>query len=644
MNVSQHHGWDPITQADDVIETALLDANVPALMAALVHVTGDIGILDGDIHPDTDNPLDFQCGITPELQAIARSKALQALRNYRDGGCQLPLAPTPDTLGKMLHFVIGQPLSEEYVEFLSEELAIENHDPYGVPELGEIPETKRKGFHVVVIGAGMSGILSAYRLKQTGIPFTVIEKSAAVGGTWWDNVYPECRVDTPSHTYAYTFVPNEWPQYFSARPVLQTYFETCVTNFGVREHIRLGCEVERAVFDESTGKWSVEMMNREGGRETLEADAVITAVGQLNTPQLPAIRGLESFTGPAFHSARWDTSAHLEGKRVAIIGTGASAMQLMPEVAKKAAEVLLFQRNPPWIRPTDNYRDDVSPGEHWLIKHVPFYAKWYRFLMFWLVAEDMITAVRKDPEWEHQDRSVSPSNDTWRQLLTDSIEEVLSDRPDLMASAVPRYPPGAKRMLVDDGTWYAALKRDNVNVITDPIEAVTPAGLTTRNAVRHDVDVIIYATGFRANRFLWPMQIVGRGGTDLREHWGDEPRAHLGITIPGFSNLFCIYGPNTNLVVNGSAMFFSECAVRYILGCFNLMLEHGHSTLECKQDVHDSYNEAIDEGNRQMAWGAHPVMSWYKNASGRVTQNWPFTLREYWAVTRKPRAADYHLG
>ena len=482
MNVNQPDGWDLITEADHVIETALLDANVPALMAALVHVTGDVRILDGDIHPDTDNPLDFQCGLTTEQQATARAKALQALRNFRDQGCQLPPAPSPETLGKMLHFVIGQPLSEEYVEFLSAELAIENHDPYGVPELSEIPESKRKGFHVVVIGAGMSGILSAYRLKQAGIRFTVIEKSSEVGGTWWDNVYPECRVDTPSHAYAYTFVPNKWPQYFSPRPVLQAYFDTCVTNFGVRGDIRLECEVERAVFHETTGKWSIDVVNRDGGRETLEANAVITAVGQLNLPKLPDIRGLDSFEGLSFHSARWDTGVDLEGKRVAIIGTGASAMQLMPEVAKSAAQVLLLQRNAPWIRPTDNYRDDVSPGEHWLIKHVPFYAKWYRFLMFWLVAEDMISAVKKDSEWKNQDRSVSQSNDSWRRLLTDSIEAVLGDRPDLLADAVPRYPPGAKRMLVDDGTWYAALKRDNVVVITDPIEEVTPVGIKTRRA------------------------------------------------------------------------------------------------------------------------------------------------------------------
>ena len=643
MSHKQPNTWDAITETDDIIETALLDANVPALMAALVHVTGDVGILDGDIHPDTDNPLDFQCGITAAQQASARAKALQALRAYRDGGCQLPPPPSADMISKMLNFVIGRPLSEGYVEFLMSELAITDDDPYGVPELAEVPEHQRSAFHVVVIGAGMSGILTGYRLKQAGIPFTIIEKNAQVGGTWWDNIYPECRVDTPSHAYAYTFVPNEWPQYFSPRPVLQAYFDRCVANFGMREHIRFNCEVERAVFDETTDRWSVHTINRDGEREVLQANAVVTAVGQLNIPNLPDITGLESFEGQAFHSARWDKDVALADKRVAIVGTGASAMQLMPEVAKEAAQVSLFQRNPPWIRPTDNYREDVAPGEHWLIKHMPFYAKWYRFLMFWLVGEDMITAVKKDPEWNHQERSVSRANDAWRELLTSSIEDALGDRPDLLAGAIPRYPPGAKRMLVDDGTWYAALKRDNVQVVTNPIKEITPAGIATEHGTLHPADVIIYATGFRANRFLWPMQIVGRGGLDLREHWGDEPRAHLGITVPEFPNLFCIYGPNTNLVVNGSAMFFSECSVRYILGCLKLLLEQGHATLECKQDVHDAYNQIIDDGNLQMAWGAHPVMSWYKNAAGRVTQNWPFTLREYWAITRAPDAADFHL-
>ena len=635
--------WEAITETDDVIETALLDANVPALMAALVHVSGDVGILDGVIHPDTDNPLDFQCGVTPEQQASARAKALDAIRAYRDGGCKLPAPPSADTLGKILHFVVGQPLSEEYVAFLMSELAISDDDPYGVPELAEVPKDQRSAFHVVVIGAGMSGVLTAYRLKQAGIPFTVIEKNAQVGGTSWDNIYPECRVDTPSHAYAYTFLPNEWPQYFSPRPVLQAYFDRLVTNYGIREHIRFNCEMEHAVFDEASDRWDVRTLSRDGKREVLQANAVVTAVGQLNIPKLPDIT-VESFEGETFHSARWDKEVTLASKRVAIIGTGASAMQLLPEVAKEAEQVLLFQRSAPWIRPTDNYRDDVAPGEHWLIRHLPFYAKWYRFLMFWIVAEDMITAVKKDPDWEHQERSVSPANEEWRELLIGSIEEALGDRPDLLEAAIPPYPPGAKRMLVDDGTWYRALKRDNVRIVTNPIKEVTTAGIATEDGAQHEVDVIVYATGFRANQFLWPMQIVGRGGLDLREHWGDEPRAHLGITMPAFPNLFCIYGPNTNLVVNGSAMFFSECAVRYILGCLRLLLENDHATMECKRDVHDAYNKIIDEGNRQMAWGAHPVMSWYKNAAGRVTQNWPFTLREYWAITRYPDATDFHLS
>ena len=638
-----YRSWPPITESDEVIEKALADANIPCLMASLAHLSGDVGLLDGDIRPDTENPLDLQCGITPEQQTRARAMAREVLARYRDDGCRLPPPLSDEALGRVLHYVAGQPLSEEYVEFLGSELAIRDPDPYAVPGLAAVSEQRRRSFEVVIIGAGLSGILTAYRLKQAGIPVTVVEKSAAVGGTWWDNQYPEARVDTPSHSYAYSIEPYDWPQHFSRQPVLQEYLDHCVTRFGIREHIRLSHEVKEVVFDETTELWRVAIESTSGEHETLTANAVVSAVGQLNTPKLPEFPGLSDFEGPAFHSATWDPDVVLEGKRVAVVGTGASAMQLMPEVAKVAADVVLFQRNAPWIRPTYNYRHDVSEGEHWLMKHVPFYAKWYRFLMFWLIAEDMIEAVEKDPAWAHQDRSVSRLNEDWRELLTDSIKDALGDRPDLLEQAIPRYPPGAKRMLLDDGTWYEALKRDNVRVVTNPIESATAKGLVTASGEEHEVDVIVYATGFHANKFLWPMRIVGRDGRDLRELWGEDPRAFYGMTVPGFPNFFCIYGPNTNLVVNGSAIFFTECSVRYILGCLKLLLGGNHATIECRQDVHDEFNRVIDEGNLKMAWGAHPIVSWYKNRSGRVTQNWPFRVQRYWAETRAPDPSHFDL-
>ena len=315
-------------------------------------------------------------------------------------------------------------------------------------------------------------------------------------------------------------------------------------------------------------------------------------------------------------------------------------MQLVPEIASRACEVLVFQRTAPWIYPADTYRSSVPDGERWLLSRVPYYARWYRFLLFWLDAEGYYNSVTKDPAWAHQERSVSESNQALRDLLIDSINKELGEDRDLFETAIPHYPPGGKRLLVDDGTWYRTLRRDNVRLLTDPIQRITPGGVLTEDGTQHDVDVLIYATGFYASRFLWPMEIKGKGGRDLRESWGDDPRAYLGVVVPGYPNLFCLYGPNTN-TLTGSAIFFSGCGVCYILGCIKLLLERGERSLECRQDVHDAYNQIIDEGSLQVAWGVSNVPSWYKNKAGRVTQNWPFKVIEYWNRTKTPDATDF---
>jgi 4-hydroxyacetophenone monooxygenase len=641
---NRFENWQPITEDDETIRAALAEANIPALVPALVHLTGDPSILDGEIRPDASSFVDLQCGVTEEAQAKARALAFEALRAYRDGGCRLPPPPTTETVRRMMDWMIGVPLPEGYVDFLERELSLDGRDPYEVAGLDEIPEEARRAFHVVVIGAGMSGILAAGKLEAAGISYTVIEKNADVGGTWLENTYPGCRVDSPNHSYSYSFAPNDWPQFYSARKVLREYFQRCADELGVRHRIRFETEVEGADFDESTLRWTVHLRKADGSREDLEANAVISAVGQLNRPRLPDIEGRDSFAGPAFHSARWEHQHDLRGKRIAVIGTGASAFQLVPEIAREAAEVRVFQRTPPWIRPTEDYHRDVPAGKHWLLQKVPYYAKWYRFLMFWLTAEGMLAASQGDPEWPDQERSVSQANEELRQLLVENVKMYVGDDPELFEKTVPRYPPAGKRMLFDNGTWLTTLKQEHVHLVTEPITRITEKGVATADGTEHEADVLVFATGFQAQRLLWPMKIRGRGGVELREAWqDDDPRAYLGITVPGFPNLFCLYGPNTNIVVNGSIIFFSECEVRYVLGCLELLLESGHAAMDCRREVHDAYNVRIDEGNRQMAWGVPGVRSWYKNSKGRVTQNWPFTLVEFWQQTRAPEASDYEL-
>ena len=643
MATTQFDTWNAITEPDEFINAALEEANIPALMASLVHVTGDMNIIRGDIRPHSRVLGDPYVGIAEAQRATVRAQALEILKTYRDGGCKLPQAPTVDQVREMMDFLVGESLPDDYGQFLMGELSLDSGDSYAQPGLENIPLEKRRAFHVIIIGAGMSGILAAHRLNEAGIPFTIIEKNTSIGGTWFENTYPGCRVDTPNHIYSYSFKPRDWPKYYSPQDVLLKYFNQCADEFGIRPHIRLNTSVESVELDEKTYTWRVRVKSADGVSQTLEAQAVISAVGQLNRPRLPDIEGRETFNGISFHSARWEHDHDLTNKRIAVIGTGASAFQFVPEIAKQAGEVFVFQRTPNWIAIEPVYHDDIPAGKHWLLHHVPFYAKWFRVFRFWHNAEGVLAWVKKDASWRDQTRSISATNDELRAHFTKGMKSILGDDANLLQKCIPTYPPAGKRMLVDNGTWLKTLKRDNVHLVTDPIATITETGIATKSGETYEVDMLIYATGFYPSRMLWPMKIKGLGGIDLQEHWDGNPRAYLGMTIPKFPNLFCMYGPNTNIVANGSIIFFSECEMRYILGCIKLLLETGGTALDCKQSVHDTYNQWIDEGNLQMAWGSPNVKSWYKNSQGRVTQNWPFTLLEFWKRTQAPKQSDYTL-
>ena len=635
---------EPIEEDDAAIRAALEDAHVPSLMNALVHLTGDASILRGTVRPQAGFLVDPQGGIAPADQAAIRARALAAIRAYRDGGQRLPAPPSRALVQEMVNFATGQELGAGYGEFLQAELALDGEDSYGVAELLALPAEARARFKVVVVGAGMSGLLAGIRLKEAGIGFEIVERHGDVGGTWHQNIYPGCRVDSPNHTYSYSFQPHDWPQFYSSQPVLRDYFRGCAERFGLRPHIRFNTDVEAATFDEASGRWRIDVRGQDGKADTLIAHAVISAVGQLNRPKWPDLPGQERYRGIAFHSTQWEHEHDLAGRRVLVIGTGASAFQFAPEVAREAAQVTIFQRTAPWMFNTPDYHARVPDGKRWLLRHVPFYAKWFRFSMFWRMAEGILSAARRDPAWNDTSRAISAENDQLRQLLTDGMAGLCEGDPALLGKLVPDYPVAGKRILIDNGNWIRALRRDNVELVTTPIAEINETGVRTQDGAQHDGDVLIYGTGFTASKFLWPMRITGRGGKTLEGHWGGDARAYLGITVPNFPNLFCMYGPNTNIVVNGSIVFFSECEMRYILGCLKLLIEGGGRSMECRKDVHDAYNARIDAGNQDMAWGVSKAPTWYRNDKGRIAQNWPFTLREFWRQTRAPDPADYVFG
>ncbi len=626
---------------DELLRDALTEAEVPPLLATVAYLTGDLSVLRPELGPNPLMMLEPDAGIGPEQQAEARALAFDALTRWRDAGRPQPPTPSPEALTSMLEFVVGGVPMAEYRELFLEELGLDGAD-LRAPAWHKDELAPNTDFRVLVIGAGMSGLLAAHRLKQAGLDVVIIDKDRDAGGTWLENTYPGCRVDVPNLFYSYSFAQRaDWPQHYSQQETLLDYFRRCADELELRPLIRFQTEVESLTFDEATAQWHVALRTADGTTDTIDVHAVVSGVGQLNRPNMPDIKGMDTFAGPAFHSARWQHDVDLAGKRVAVIGTGASSAQLIPVVADQAEQLVIFQRTPNWFAPTPDYHDAVSTRQRRLFQELPSYAQWSRFWLFWRNAEGMLPLVHVDPDWEPKDRSVGMMNDMLRQMLTAYLELEFADRPDLLEKVLPQYPPSAKRMLRDNGIWARTLKRDDVELVTEPIAEITPNGVRTADGVEHAVDVIVYGTGFQASRFLMPMRVTGRGGVDLHEQWNGDARAYLGVTMPDFPNLFVLYGPNTNIVINGSIIFFSECEVFYVLECIRWMLANGVRAIDCKRDVHDAYNVRIDEGNRARAWGCSTVNSWYKNERGHVTQNWPFSLLEYWQQTHTIEPSDY---
>ena len=338
---------------------------------------------------------------------------------------------------------------------------------------------------------------------------------------------------------------------------------------------------------------------------------------------------------------RWNDQVNLKGLRLGLIGTGASGMQIGPTVLDEVSELHIFQRNPHWATHNPLYFSEVLPGKKWALKNLPFYAQWYRFQLLWASADGLYPTLKRDPTWEHQDISMNALNHEMRKKLIDHIRKEVNDDPVLMEKIIPKYPPYGKRMLRDNH-WYRSLTNPKVSLQTQAISHIGKDAIHTVDGETHRVDAIVLATGFMAGKLTWPMHIVGRGGESLLERWaGDNPKAYLGMTVPNFPNFYLMYGPNTNLAHGGSAIFHSECQTRYILSCLRELIENDHASMECKQIVHDQFNDKVDAIHRDMVWSHPAVSSWFKNKNGRVFATSPWRMLDYWEMTRNFQPDDY---
>lgn len=614
------------------LPAALLAANVPVLLMVLVQLTGDSSWLTDRYRPTRTRGLDdHPTGGLPEaVQQEVREAVAEALRKRAGGVPDALPEPSVELLQELQSVCMGEPVPLEYAQLMAAE-----HSDRRPPQLAS------SGLTALVVGAGVSGLAAAVRLGEAGVPYTVVERSDDLGGTWRHNRYPGAGVDTPSYLYSFSFFQRDWSTHFSRQPEVERYLQDLARERDLRRHIAFGTEAVSATWDDDAQEWAV-VVRDAAGQRTLRARLLLSAVGLFNEPSEPALPGRERFRGEVVHTAAWPADLDLAGRSVAVVGSGASAMQVVPALVGAAGRLSVLQRTPQWIAPAAAYFEPIDPAVHWLMRHVPYYHRWYRFRLGWTFNDKIHPSLQVDPAWDHPDRSVNRINDGHRAFFTSYLRSELADRPDLMRLSVPDYPPFGKRILLDNG-WFAALRHPTVALVPEAAAAMDETGVITDSGRRVPAEVVVLATGFRTRSYLHSIRVRGLDGVDLHEVWGDDDAtAHLGLTVPGFPNLFLLYGPNSN-PGGGSYIFTAECQVDYVLDVARAMAEHGLGAVECRREVHGAYNREVDEAHARMVWTHPGVRSYFSNGRGRVVTNSPWRVVDYWRRTRTADLADFRL-
>jgi cation diffusion facilitator CzcD-associated flavoprotein CzcO len=479
---------------------------------------------------------------------------------------------------------------------------------------------------IAIIGAGFAGLGAAVRLRQAGIEdFVVFEKNSDVGGTWWDNSYPGCQCDVPSHLYSFSFAPNpDWSNTYSPQPEIWAYLRHTAERFGVLPNIRLNTPVLDACWDETARTWRLETSD---GVHT--ADVVIGGNGALSEPSTPDIPGLDRFRGKAFHSARWDDTDDLKGKRVAVVGTGASAIQIVPNIQPDVAQLHVFQRTPPWVLPHSGR--PIKDVERRLYRHVPVTQRFVRGLVYW-TRELVAYGMTRNP------RMLKPVRRLAKRHLYDQVKD-----PALRRKLKPGYTPGCKRLLPSND-YYPALTKDNVEVVTDGIAEIKEHSIVTVDGTEREIDVLVLATGFHVTDNPMMERVRGGDGRSLLEHWRQHgAQAYLGTTVPGFPNLFLLAGPNTG-IGHTSLVFMIEAQIAYVMGALRMMTARKAATVEIRQEPFEAYNNELQAKMQRTVWNTGGCASWYLDDQGRNTTLWPDFTWKFRQLTRRFDDENYEFG
>ena len=615
---------------------AVAVANIPTLLMVLVQLSGDKHWLEAPYKPKRPRGVDDNDsgGLSEEIQQEIRAAALDAILAWR-GGKPAALNPSDQELVEMLTVAMGETVPAEYGAMTSAQLG---QTPMLWDKKMDIPE----GFNVIVIGAGVSGLVAAVNLKAAGIPYKLFERRHSVGGVWQDNRYPGSGVDTPNHLYSFSFAPYDWSAYFAMRDELQDYFNKVADDFELRDSIQFNTGVESVVYQDDSQSWDVMVKNPDGSETTHNANIVISAAGVFNPPAFPDIEGLDSFTGESWHTAEWPDGKTIKGKKVIMIGNGATGMQIGPEIQNDVASLTIFQRAPHWVSPHEQFRKPVPEAVRFLLKEVPLYRMWYRMRLGWTYNDRVYSSLFKDENWEHPERSLNAMNDAHRAYFTDYIKSELGDRcDDLLDKVLPTYPPFGKRLLMDNG-WYRMLRNPKVELVDNPIVRIEGNKVITKDGSEYEADVLLVSTGFDVLKMLSTYELIGRDGKNLRDVWGDEDAsAFLGTVVPGFPNFFTLYGPNLQPGHGGSLIFVSEMQVRYIMDMIEKMHRDNIGTVECKKDSHDRYLDKINEIHEKMVWTHEGMSTYYRNSKGRIVVNSPYRNVDFFEMTKQVDMDDY---
>ena len=629
----------PTLPQSDALERALHEANVPTLLASYVHLTHDRDFLEQfapHIRPAfSPVPTDIPESLIEELRTRMR-------RLLTTGEGAAAAAPDDALAQRIMTVTVGEEVADEFLELVYDQCGFRPWvDRSALPGRAEVPAN----FKVLVIGAGMTGMAAAIKLREAGYDYVVIEKNPEVGGTWFENRYPGVGVDTPSHFYSFSWeIWPDWQHYHPHGADMQAYMLSVADKYDLRRSIRFDTKVETLVFDEKTGMWTVTVRKADGSTEDLVVNAVINGHGPVNRYKWPDIEGLDSFKGTLVHTANYPADLDLTGKRVAVIGTGASAAQLIGAIAPQVGALNVYMRSKHWVIHNPEIAHEVSEGMKWALANIPTFKEWFRFRVYWAAADGLFDNVLMDPAWAGNDLAVSAANDGIRQYALSYLASKFPDRPDLVAKLTPDFPIFSKRIILDNG-YLDALGRDNVHIEDKGIARILPNGIEAKDGTVFECDVIICATGFNVAKMIGNLTIIGRDGRSLGEEWGDEdPRSYLGMCVPGYPNYFHTVGPNSAPNHAAGQNLISEAQVNWIIEALDLIVAGKARTFEVTEEAFEAWNRKVEERMPQMIWSHPRANSYYNNSKGRIFLSWPWRLVDFFNETRRPAEGSYRLS